>query len=552
MKKAIKIIVAVFSLLIVGIATGSCYVLVKKAKKPTYDFIIIERTNLVQEVSTTGKVKPAQSVDLSFENNGKVADIYVKVSDKVRTGQLLVSLAATELQTKLQQYQATLEIKQAELAEIKRGATQEEIKVAQTKVDNAQKELTDAKTNLENVQNTALVDLANIYDETEDILNDAFTKADDALNKQTDAMFLNDLSDSPKLTFLTFDTQDIIDSEWQRKLARNALQDFKASIATPSTTYTGWDEKMEAAKTQLLTIRTFLNKLSDALNTAADLSQSTLNTYRSNVNTGRDNINTVLANINEQQQDIASQKATNQKNIDATRASVNEAENLLQLAQDQLALELAGATQEQIKAREAEVKAARANIANVQAQIAKTKLYSPISGIVAKQEAKRGEIISANTTLVSLISEADFQIEANIPEVDIAKIELAHPAKITLDAYGDDIVFEATVVAIEPAETIIEGVATYKTTLQFLEKDTRIKSGMTANIDVLTAQKDNVLSVPFRALIEKEGEKFVRVLKTDGLIEEVKVETGLHASTGNIEITHGLIEGNKVITYVSD
>ncbi len=104
-------------------------------------------------------------------------------------------------------------------------------------------------------------------------------------------------------------------------------------------------------------------------------------------------------------------------------------------------------------------------------------------------------------------------------------------------------------VKIDPAETIIEGVATYKTTLQFSGNDERVKSGMTANIDILTAKAENVIAIPQRAVAQKEnGDKIVKILKDDGVVEERKVTTGLKGSDGNIEITEGIQEGEKIIT----
>jgi HlyD family secretion protein len=147
------------------------------------------------------------------------------------------------------------------------------------------------------------------------------------------------------------------------------------------------------------------------------------------------------------------------------------------------------------------------------------------------------------------MSDVKFEIEANIPEADIAKIKISNPAKITLDAYGSNVFFEAKVVKIDPAETIIEGVATYKTTLQFSGNDERVKSGMTANIDILTAKAENVIAIPQRAVAQKEnGDKIVKILKDDGVVEERKVTTGLKGSDGNIEITEGIQEGEKIIT----
>lgn len=579
MKKAAKITLIVSVILIVVISAGS-YVVVKRTKKPSYNFIVAEKTNLVQEVSVTGRVKPAESVELSFEKSGKVFGIFVDVGDKVGEGKILIGLDDTELkaqfwqaeaqvesaEAQLQQYRAALEVQQAKLDELKRGTRPEEIQVAETKKENAQKALFDAEINLENVKNKADTDLANIYNDVEGILNDGYVKADDAVNKQIEELFSDNTSDNPKLTFLTSDNQAKIDAEWQRVVSRDTLKTFKSDIDNLSSVPSELDQSLTEAKNHLNVIKDFLTLVNDVLNKATNLTQSTVNTYKGYVNTARTNVNTALSNISDQKQAIAAQEALNQQNVSSAESQVNNARNALDSAQRELDLKKAGATSEEITAGEAqvaaakanivaqaaEVKRAKANLENIRVQLEKTVLLAPMSGIVTKQTAKVGEIISAQTAVISLISEADFEIETNVPEVDIAKVKIGDTAKITLDAYGPDVVFEAKVVAIDPAETIVEGVATYKTTLQFLREDARIKSGMTANIDILTAQKNDVISIPYRALIIRNGEKIVKILNDDGTIKEIKVEVGLRGSDGNMEITEGISEGDRVITFLEE
>jgi len=259
----------------------------------------------------------------------------------------------------------------------------------------------------------------------------------------------------------------------------------------------------------------------DALNKTYGLTQSTLDSYKTNITTARTNVNAVLTNIADQKQDIDSQKAT-------------------------------------VDSDEAAGESYKAAIQNIEAQISKTVLYSPINGVVTKQDAKVGEIAVANTILVSVIF-AEFsakggpaygwEVEANIPEVDIAKVKISSPAAITLDAYGNNVVFDAKVSAIDPAETVIEDVATYKTTLQFLKEDERIKSGMTGNADILYEKRSDVLVIPNRLVNEKNGKKFVTIIE-NGNQREIMVKTGLRGTDGNIEILEGLKEGDKVIISV--
>ena len=191
------------------------------------------------------------------------------------------------------------------------------------------------------------------------------------------------------------------------------------------------------------------------------------------------------------------------------------------------------------------MESAEASVLNLQAQLAKTVIRSPIAGIVTKQDAKAGEIAGAGIVLTSVISDAKYEIEANVAEADIAKIKIGDEANITLDAYGNDIVFTATAASIDPAETIIDGVPTYRTTLQFKENDARIKSGMTANTDISGAKREDVLYISGRAISGKGASKTVNLIEGE-TAREVNIETGLRGSNGDVEIISGLKEGDKV------
>ncbi len=438
------------------------------------EFIVVKKSDIVSEVSVTGRVKPFKSVDLAFEKNGRISAVLSNVGDFVYAGQALVKQDSSELSAQLSEAKADLAAKKAEL-------------------------------------NKSEIVLKNYYLSIIDVLNEAYIKADDAVKKQADAMFTDGESDTPKLNFSTTDSQAQTDSQNGRLFSRTELNDWRQELSDLSAVSSrgDLDSALEKSQGHLSVINSFLVSIMNALNKAYGLTQSTLDSYKANITTARTNINTVSTNITDQKQSIDSQKAT-------------------------------------VDSDEAAVESYKAAIQNIEAQISKTVLYSPISGIVTRQDAKAGEIAAANAVLVSVISASQFEVEANIPEADIAKVKIGDSAKITLDAYGEGVIFDAKTVEIEPAETMIEGVATYKTTFQFINKDERIKSGMTANIDILTDKRENAIAVPRRAVISRNGDKIVKILIGDNILE-VKVKTGLVGSDNNIEIIEGIKEGDKVI-----
>ncbi len=572
-----KVYVAIGLVLSLGLIANGLW---GGAELPVYEVVTAEKKDIVSEISITGQVKAAQTVDLAFLRSGRVAALGATVGGKVKAGQTLLALESRQLSAEiarasanvessrasLRQYEAAVGGAQAKLDELTRGNRPEEINLAEIKVENVQKALVDAQEKVEQTTNKAAVDLVNAYDGIKDVLPDAFTRVDDAVNRQTDDFFYNDATSAPVLTFSTLHPQVKLDIEWQRVVAGNALAVFKFSLVNiQSLGLASLEETLQASKKNILAIRDFLQKANEAVLDSGGLTAATVDAYRSDVTAGLTSVNTALSVISGQEQKIAAQKVVSQNSVVEVQARLNDARSALTSAQAELNLKRAPATVEELSAQRAQVKQAEANassararvreaqaaVASLEAQLSENILTAPFSGTVTRQEAKVGEIVSPGALLVSLIAEDKFEIEANLPEVDIAKIYLQDAADVTLDAYGDDAHFAATLIAIDPAATMVEAVPTYKIRLQFNDKDERVKSGMTANVVIFADKREQVLAVPARAIIEDDGQKTVRVLMGEGRkqkAEERVITLGLRGSDGSVEVLSGLNEGDKVIT----
>lgn len=477
--------------------------------------ITVSRGSISQEVSVTGKVTADQNIDLAFERGGRIKEVYAQVGDAVKSGQAILALDTSELQAQLGQAKANLDTQIAKLDELKRGSRTEDIQTKRTDLTKAQQDLT------------------NYYRGISDVVHDSYIKADDAIRKQVDSLFNNDEDPSVSLSFQTVSSQTKTNAESQRYTSGLELRTWLKELNDfdQNSTATAKDKPaLSLAQSHLEKIRGALNAINAAVLDASGVSGATVLDYRTSVNTARSNAATALANVNARIDLIASQE------IVVTRTN------------DELNKMLAGSDPQEIKAQEAQVSSARANVQLIEAQLSKTVLRSPIDSVITRQDGKDGAIVAPNVTLVSLIA-GNLLVEANIPEVDIAKVKLDNSVSITLDAYGEDVKFEGKVFKIDPAETVIEGVATYKTKIFFVKSDNRVKPGMTANIDILTDKKEGVITIPQRSVKTSGGKKAVMIYlpgKTAG--EEREVTTGLRGSDGNVEILSGLAEGERILS----
>ncbi|MDO8425471.1 MAG: efflux RND transporter periplasmic adaptor subunit [bacterium] len=538
-----------FFIAVLACIAGTAWIVVAQrgSEAPAYDTFLVAPRDVVREVATTGTVEAADTVALAFSVSGRIARVAVAVGDRVAAGAVLVTLEQADLFAARAQEEAAAAAEHAELAALRIGTRTEELRVKEASRENAQRSLADAEGTLANVIAKANADLAAHYDSAPNVLRDAYTKADDAVRKQTDELFMNDATDNPQLTFQTADMQAEIDAERDRRGVEVVLQRWPSRTATLESIGDSELDAMLAIMTaDASTIRSFLERASAAVNAASNINQATITAYKANIGTARANIDTVQAAVDDQIQDIALQRVTNHNAVAAAQADVTIARNALVAADAALALARAAATPETIAVQEAAVAAANARVARVDADLAKTVLRAPFGGVASVVDANAGAIATVGAPLVTILADAAFEITANIPEVDLAGLAVGQMASVTLDAYGSEEVFRTTLVSIDPAATLVEGVPTYKTTLVFDETDDRIRAGMTADVTIAVDQRMRVLAIPQRAIIRREGIVLVRVLRGDW-VEEVPVSVGLRGSDGFIEIVDGLDAGDTIV-----
>jgi len=503
------------ALVIIGLALIGSLILVGGGSSEKGEYATVERGSIIQEVSVTGRVKAVERAELGLEKGGRVAWISARVGGAVSAGQSLLAIDNGDLLASLEQAQANVKKEEANLTELLRGTRPEEIRIQESKVASAEISVEDSVKNLV------------------DTLIDTYTKSDDAIRNKIDQFFSSPRTQSAQLNFTIADTQLESDLENGRYILETVLVDWEKKARSVSVN-DDLTQMLSLTKRNMESVRLFLEKVSQAvngLNANTTLTQTTIDTYKSSVSTARTNVNTATSNLS------------------AAEEKFRTAESALATAEKELALKKAGSTPEAITAQEAALQYAVAEIKNIEAQIAKTVIRAPFAGTVVKQEAKVGEILPANSAVITLISEGNFNIEANVPEADIAKVSVGDEAVVTLDAYGSDVEFSARIALIEPGETIVDGVPTYKVTFEFTTQDPRIKSGMTANIDISILSKASVMRIPQRFVLGKNGTRTVTVLR-NGALETVNVTLGERGEGGFVEVVEGLVLGEKI--FVAD
>lgn len=358
--------------------------------------------------------------------------------------------------------------------------------------------------------NNSTTDLIAIKNE----IRNAYTVADDAIRTKTDQFFDDPNSRFPELKFFVSNYALEEELEDQRFAMGGILETWSEKIAQTESAKNVSDLDMYAmvSKQNLNEILDYLKATSYALSlseTSTNVTQSDLDKYSNDVSSARTNINNALSDLNS-------------------------------------AFEKVSTNTQDIPYQESKVQSALANVQKIQAELAKNNIRAPFTGVLTKIDTEVGEIVGTTDSVISIISDNAFQIETFVPEVNIKDLKVGDVAQVRLDAFGKDETFEAKVISIEPAQTVRDGVSTYKTKFEFNQKDERIRSGMTANVVITTENRSDSIVLNPTLIYKKDGFDYVKVL-VDKTVVEKQVTIGNFDATGNREIISGLSVGEKVL-----
>ncbi len=468
-------------------------------KSTSYKLITVTQGSITETVPATGNTTPIKSVSLGFQNSGTIAHVYYNLGDQVQAGTLIAELSTGNLYASLEQAKANLAVAQANLASVTAGTRPEQITI---------------------YKNTVLQDESALIN----AITSAYSVSDSAVHTSSDQLFTNPRTASAALTFTVPDAT-IANLVIQERVALEPiLSAWNSQISSP--TFNSTDPLLAAtqAAQNLGQVSTFLNNISAALTktqSSSSFSAATLNAYEASIDGARSGVVGALSSL-----------------TNAKTALVN--------AKGTLALAESGATTNDVAASEAQVQVAQATVANAQANLGNAEIIAPISGVLSQQDAKVGQVASPGIPLVSIMGNNGFEVDTGVSDTDVGKLVVGNPVTMTLDAFHGEI-FTGSVFYIAPAETNTAGVINYLVKISFDKYDARLKSGLTANIDIQTKKKDNALILPQYAILQDDNGAFVKTLVTSSTTTTTPVTLGIQDESGNVEVISGVTLGEQVV-----
>ncbi len=253
-------------------------------------------------------------------------------------------------------------------------------------------------------------------------------------------------------------------------------------------------------------------------------------------------------------QALALQQATldYQKAQAAFNARFNPSDSQIKQAQaavEQARAQLARVTNpnpNDLKSAQASVDQARAarDLARVRLDYAIIK--APFDGMVTHVDVDLGSTVPAGRAVLAIADVSEYRVKLNIDETEIAKIKVGQDVTITLEAYPG-VTISAKVTDVASNATMVQGVVNYVVTVSLSPNQAvPLKLGMTADANILIANRENVLIVSNRAIRAAGNGRYVTILREDKTTQEVEVKTGM-ANEQETEIVSGLSEGQVAI-----
>lgn len=190
--------------------------------------------------------------------------------------------------------------------------------------------------------------------------------------------------------------------------------------------------------------------------------------------------------------------------------------------------------------------------------LSKLRLIAPQDGTITFIDGEVGDLAQGGmfnpSVLLKLSDLSKMEVYVNVNENDIADISIDDPAIIEVDAY-DGRKFKGRVKEVAYASSVSSGgsqqqVTNFQVKIQMLEVVEGMRPGMSATVDIITADKSNVISIPIQSLTSsrsmKKGTNVVFIYN-NGIVNERVVETGI-VGDRDYEIVSGLEEGDEIVT----
>ncbi len=457
-----------------------------------------EMGDLTSTIGATGVVRADQTAILLWQTSGTVDFVNIQVGEAVTKGQILAALEQTSLPQNVIMAQADLVSAQKALGDLLNSQLQQAL--ALQAVEDAEQALEDAQ-NPELAQARALEAIA----QAEKALENAERSTRWAKSPASQS-FIDEAE--AELTL----AKDRLDKAYDKYKPYQGRPEDNVTRAVLLAEYSAAKQVYDAA----------VRKLNSLQGTASI----------TDIAVQEANLATAKAQLLEAQRDWERVKdGPSDADIKLFEAQLEDAKREYERIKD-------GPDPDDIAVAEARVAAA-------QATVNQTRLDAPFTGVVTAVESKPGDQVSPGTPAFRLDDNSRLLVDVQVSEVDINRINENQDVILTFDAILDR-EYQGVVTDVALVGATNQGVVDFVVSVELIDPDESVKPGMTAAVNIVADQMNNVLLVPNRAVRILEGERVVYILK-DGQPEPVMITLGSSSETMSEIIEGDLAAGDLII-----
>ncbi len=191
-----------------------------------------------------------------------------------------------------------------------------------------------------------------------------------------------------------------------------------------------------------------------------------------------------------------------------------------------------------------DIAAAEARIAAIKATIDMAKITAPFAGTVTDISSMVGDQVTAGAMSCRIDDLSRLLVDVDVPEVDINRIKVGQDVQLTFDAINAA-EYQGRVIEVAKVGTMSSGMVNFEVTIEVLNPDDQVLPGMTAAVNIIVSQVENVLTVPNRAVRVIDNQQVIYILK-NGVASKVEVIIGASSDTMS-EIVSGNVKAGDVV-----
>lgn len=258
-----------------------------------------------------------------------------------------------------------------------------------------------------------------------------------------------------------------------------------------------------------------------------------------------------LAKSYERHLALAGQAAIAQDTLDESRQKAKVEESRVESLAAVLARTRAEFVEEAKKAELAQAQAA-ASLASIRIRRSYTEIQSPMTGVVSQVTAQEGETVITGLQVANLITVLDpsrLEMWVYVDETDVGQVRPGQKAEFRVEAYPGKI-FTGEILTIYPQPEIRDNIVYYQALVRVTpEQAELLRPDMTTQVQIIVAEKEDVLQIPNAALKWVDGRQIIFVQDKDGAVRQLTPRLGLTGLTHS-EVLEGVGEGSLVATQV--